>query len=119
MAVGAKEVAATLVVRRQREREADARRAEEVRAATLELVGSGLARMPGTRAWLIGSIAWGGFGLRSDVDVVVEGLTSEEATELELALLARLELPVDLLRLEELPEGFRARVLADGVACRA
>jgi predicted nucleotidyltransferase len=118
MTVGAKEAAETLALRAHRAREEEALRAAEIRAGAVEVLRDRLAVRPGgraARAWLIGSLAWGGFGVRSDVDVVVEGLTPREAMELELALVRRLGLPVDLLRFEELPEPFRARIQREGV----
>lgn len=100
-----------------RAREARARR-ELVERETRDRVLSTLRAQlpPGTRAWLIGSLAWGGFGERSDVDVVVEGLASEAATRLEQVLVRMAGVPVDLLHLETLPEAFRERVVAEGVA---
>jgi predicted nucleotidyltransferase len=66
-------------------------------------------------AWVVGSAAWGGFGERSDLDVVVEGLAPEAAAAAADTLAGVAGLPVDLLRLEELPETFRERVRRDGV----
>lgn len=70
---------------------------------------------PGIDAWLIGSLAWGGFGERSDIDVVLRGATPEQACRLEVLLTHDLRLPVDMLRLEELPDSFRERVVNQGV----
>lgn len=99
-----------------RAREARARR-EAVERETRDRVLMTLREeLPGgATAWLIGSLAWGGFGERSDVDVVVAGVSSEQATRLERALLRSAGVPVDLLQLEALPERFRERVTADGV----
>jgi predicted nucleotidyltransferase len=69
----------------------------------------------GARAWLIGSLAWGGFGHRSDVDVVVSGLRPMDEAALETALAGAAGVPVDLLRLETLAPGFRERVMREGV----
>lgn len=98
-----------------RAREARGRR-EAVERATRERVLATLRAHlpPGVTAWLIGSLAWGGFGERSDVDVVVSGLKGDEATRLELLLVGAAGVPVDLLHLETLPESFRSRVLAEG-----
>ena len=66
MPVTPQETAATL-----RQRSADARRAAESRAADVRdrVVALVRAQLPaGGRAWLIGSLACGGFGVRSDVD---------------------------------------------------
>jgi predicted nucleotidyltransferase len=122
MTVRAKEAAETLALRAHRAREDEARRAAEVCAVAVAVLRAALLAFPEgrtPRAWLIGSLAWGGFGVRSDVDVVVEGLAPRESTELELALVRRLGLPVDLLRFEELPESFRARVQREGVVVDA
>lgn len=68
------------------------------------------------RAWLIGSLAWGGFGAESDVDVVVEGLTPEQEVALWSALEGALAHAVDLLRLEDLEAAFQQRVRDEGLA---
>jgi predicted nucleotidyltransferase len=65
-------------------------------------------------AWLVGSLAWGGFGERSDVDVVVRGSDPSRLGALWAAFGDALGAPVDLLRIEDLPEGFARRVLAEG-----
>lgn len=82
-----------------------------------ERVVRGLLR-PGVHAWLIGSLAWGGFGERSDVDVVLEGATDREATDLDVALARELRVPADVLRIEELGEPFAERVRREGVPIR-
>jgi predicted nucleotidyltransferase len=66
------------------------------------------------RAWLIGSLAWGGFGPRSDVDLVVEGLAAAHRVLLADRLGESTGRSVDLLPFEELPPAFQARVLAEG-----
>lgn len=65
-------------------------------------------------AWLVGSAAWGGFGERSDIDVVVRDLDERAATGAADALTEAAGVCVDLLRIEELPAGFRQRVLREG-----
>lgn len=69
----------------------------------------------GSRAWLIGSLAWGGFAERSDVDLVLDGVASDRASEIELGLVRGLQVPVDVLQLQDLGEAFRRRVLDEGV----
>ena len=64
-----------------------------------------------SRAWLIGSLAWGRFGPTSDADVVVEGVSAEDIDTLWGRLGADLPVELDLLRLEDLPQDFRERVL--------
>ena len=105
-------------VRTLRERAAGARvrrerRAEALRARVQEIVREGLPA--GARAYLIGSLAWGGFGERSDVDLVVAGLSGGEVAHLERALATAVGVEVDLLRLEDIPASFRARVESEGV----
>jgi predicted nucleotidyltransferase len=65
-------------------------------------------------AWLVGSAAWGGFGERSDIDVVVGDLDERAAAGVVDALTEAAGVRVDLLRLEELSAGFRQRVLREG-----
>lgn len=72
------------------------------------------ARVRPLRAWLIGSLAWGGFGAGSDVDVVAEGLTPEQEVALWSALQGALAHAVDLLRFEDLDAAFQARVRDEG-----
>ena len=69
---------------------------------------------PGATAWLIGSLAWGGFGERSDVDLVVDGVDRAELVGIERAVAKAAGVEVDLLELGTLPSQFRARVLAEG-----
>lgn len=69
---------------------------------------------PFMRAWLIGTLAWGGFGERSDVDVVVEGLDERDFIPLWDHLTVRLETRVDLMRLEDLEAGFVRRIFDEG-----
>jgi predicted nucleotidyltransferase len=112
--VTAREAARTLVERELRAREGRLGREEATRGAVTAVVREFLR--PGERAWLIGSLAWGGFGVRSDVDVVVSGLTPERGLELEVLVGSAANAPVDLLVLEHLPPPFRARVEQEGFA---
>ena len=77
------------------------------------------ARWPEIRAvWLFGSVLEPSFGLNSDLDLCVEGLSSHallEAMEvLDEALLRDAEpgqcLPIDLVRLEALPPHWQQRL---------
>lgn len=72
----------------------------------------------GARAWLIGSLAWGGFGERSDVDLIVAGLKEVDAARIVEAVSRVAGVDVDLLQLEELPETFRERVESEGIQIR-
>lgn len=114
MFVTPQEAAATL-----RHRSADARRAAESRAADVRdrAVTLVRAQLPADgRAWLIGSLAWGGFGVRSDVDLVLAGVDGQTAISIEVALYTALGIEVDQLTFESLPPSFRARVEREGLA---
>jgi predicted nucleotidyltransferase len=118
MAVRPEELAANLVARYRAAQADHAFRAQRIRSVlgpALREELAGRAHGARCRAWLMGSLAHGTFGAASDVDIVVEGVPAEIAPELWLALERRLDAPVDLLRLEELPPAFRERVLAEGV----
>ncbi|MBX3274847.1 MAG: nucleotidyltransferase domain-containing protein [Sandaracinaceae bacterium] len=113
MAADAQRAAHTLRLRESRAREARERRA---RAAREELDRRLAACLPGRgAAWLIGSLAWGGFGTRSDIDVVAEGLSEAEAAALERSLGVIEGAAVEVLRLEELPAAFQERVTREGI----
>lgn len=114
MTVRPTDLASTLLERAR----ANARRDEERRRAVLaavetvgrELVAAGTAR----GVWVIGSVAHGGFGERSDADVVVSGVAPGSTDAVRERFAAACPVPVDVLELELLPESFRARVLASG-----
>jgi predicted nucleotidyltransferase len=115
MPVDPSELAHELVRRRKAELDENTRRADEVRvivrAEVAALIREGLAR----RAWLIGSLAWGRFGVRSDVDVVLEGLAVARIGAVAERLAGHVHADVDILRIEEIPATFRQRVLAEGI----
>jgi predicted nucleotidyltransferase len=111
------EIAKTLAARdRQAEEKRNAREAE-VRSRVVTLVRAMLPESG--RAWLIGSLAWGGFGLRSDVDLVLEGIKGEAAVSIELAVAQAAETEVDVIDFELLPASLRDRVLREGIAIHA
>lgn len=114
MTVHPSQLAAELVRREARRREGEARRAEELRQAVRAWASEHLGRGDFGNAWLIGSLAWGTHGAGSDVDIVVEGLSGEPGA-LWAELVRRLDCEVDLVRLEELPADFAARVLTEGL----
>jgi predicted nucleotidyltransferase len=91
-------------------------RTERLRNIAIRTVGAQLP--PEARAWLIGSLAWGGFGERSDVDLVLEGVDGPQATAIETLLSNATDLHVDILHLEHLPASFQRRVVNEGVAIR-
>jgi predicted nucleotidyltransferase len=113
MAVTPAETLATLRHRALERRARDVERAESVRQRVLEIVRP---RLPvGGRAWLIGTLAWGDFGARSDVDLVFDGTPDATMTDIELELARVSRVEVDVLRLADLPEDFSARVLREGL----
>lgn len=91
--------------------------AEQVRATVAAAVRPLLPAQ--ARAWLIGSLASGTFGVGSDVDLVLDGVAPDRATEIEVAAARASGAPVDVLRLDDLPESFRRRVQAEGIALHA
>ena len=114
MAVTAAQTAATLRGQAREARARDVARAAEVRGIVLGIVRP---RLPaGARAWLIGTLAWGEFGARSDVDLVFEGTPDATITDIETELTRAAKVEVDALRLDDLPGPFRARVLREGIA---
>ena len=115
MSVTVEQTVATLRARAKVRQAAQEARAQVMRDRVVQSLRQQLA--PGVMAWLIGSLAWGGFGERSDVDLVVAGADSAFATSLEMALTRDLGVPVEVLRAEDLPASFRERVERDGIAC--
>lgn len=114
MTVSVEQTVATL-----RERAAQARAARSALAAATraQLLGAiALHLPPRVDAWLIGSLAWGGFGEHSDIDVVVRGASPSAATRLEIALTRDVRCSTEVLRFEDLPASFRAHVEREGIA---
>ena len=109
------DLAATLVARRRVARERERDRASDLRER-LRLAAGRLRREGRVDGgWLIGSLAWGGFGARSDVDVVLRGTDEARVGAVWAELVDALGVSVDLLRYEDLPEDFRRRVIGEGV----
>lgn len=115
MAVSVEQTVATLLRRAAAQRQAREAQALLVRERLFALLRCELPH--GVRAWLIGSLAFGGFGAHSDVDLVIAGADAALALRLELLLTAALAVPVEVLRFEELPASFRERVEREGVPC--
>jgi predicted nucleotidyltransferase len=114
VSVSVEESAARILQRAQSAREERERNAARVREL---VIGRVRAQLPtGTRAWLIGSLAWGGFGDRSDVDLVLSGVATDVATRIESAIAAAAGVEVDVLYFDELPPDFQRRVEHEGVA---
>ena len=114
MAVEPADLARELVRRRKAESRATEERARHVRELVNAEVADVLKTGWASRAWLIGSLAWGHFGVRSDDDVVLEGLARERIGAVADRLANRVRTDVDILRFEDLPETFRRRVVAEG-----
>jgi predicted nucleotidyltransferase len=117
MTVLPEQTARTLRQRAQAAQQDQLAHARRTRDIVVQRVRSLLG--PNGRAWLIGSLAWGGFGERSDVDLVFYGVPSEVTTEIELALTRELRREVDLLQLDDLGEPLRQRILEEGIALHA
>lgn len=115
MTVRPQDLARTLVARQHRRRKLLVDRAEWVRQELEAETASFLKVHPAARAWLVGSVARGELGERSDVDVALAGVPPDGAVELSLLLGERLGVAVDVLRLEELPPSERQRFQAEGV----
>lgn len=105
--------AATLRAREAKSRQERAARQDGARQAVDQIVR--LLVKPPARAWLIGSLAWGGFGAESDVDLVLSGLDSSAMLALEKQVARAAVAPVDLLTLEDLPTSFRERIIDSGI----
>ncbi|HEY4392645.1 MAG TPA: nucleotidyltransferase domain-containing protein [Polyangia bacterium] len=103
----------TLLRRSQEARREAAAHADAVRADVLAIVRGRLST--GGRAWLIGSLAWGEFGVRSDVDLVFDGVERHDLMEIESAVVRAADAPVDILELSDLPASFQARVKREGL----
>jgi predicted nucleotidyltransferase len=114
MPVTAREAAVTL-----RQRSAEARKRAEFQAAEARARVVAVVRgllPPGGRAWLIGSLAWGGFGAHSDVDLVLADVDGSRATAIEIAACKAVGVEVDLLMMQHLPRSFGERVEREGLA---
>lgn len=106
---------ATLVARRRVARAAHSERAARLRAVVAGVASGARAVGAVDAAWLIGSLAWGDFGARSDVDVVVRGADAASLGALAARFGDALDAEIDLMRIEELPDAFARRVLAEGL----
>jgi len=109
------DLAATLLRRAGRRREINKSRLSRARTAAVSALRTCLTEGTVERAWLIGSGAWGGAHGRSDLDIVVEGLSVRATGALWDRLSNACGMDVDLLRIEDLEPRFRWRVLEEGV----
>ncbi|HJX54059.1 MAG TPA: nucleotidyltransferase domain-containing protein [Polyangia bacterium] len=102
-----------------RQRSAEAHKRAEIQAAEARARVVAVVRgllPPGGRAWLIGSLAWGGFGAQSDIDLVLADVDGPQATTIEVAACKAVGVEVDLLMLQHLPRAFGERVEREGLA---
>ncbi len=114
MTVAPSELAQSLLARARTRRHRDEQDAHACRERVHFTVPRLRGRFGFGRVWLIGSLAWGGFGERSDVDLVVEHLPAEAASLLADLLADATGRHVDLLLLDSLPASFRRRILDEG-----
>lgn len=94
----------------RQERERAARLLDAVRAEVPRIA----ERYGAKRVFLFGSLVWGGIHARTDVDLAIEGLSSEHLAIFASAVSERLDAEVDLVPLERAPESLRTRVLREG-----
>ncbi len=90
--------------------EARRRRLEERLPRAAEL----LRALGAERVWLVGSLAWGLFDERSDVDLAVRGLPAERDVESLDAVEKLLGARVDLIRVETVDAAFARRIEQEG-----
>ncbi|MBM4321058.1 MAG: nucleotidyltransferase domain-containing protein [Deltaproteobacteria bacterium] len=102
--------------------EAEAAEREARRAKLLQLVPEVVeqlrARFGVRRAWLFGSLAWGGWHAGSDVDLALDGLAADDLGEASAQAAAQLGHPVEVFRIESLPTSFVERIRREGTEIR-
>lgn len=113
MTVKPEDLANTLRTRARQRQTAEEVTRQRTLVAAREIVGDSTLP-PNARVWLIGSLPWGGFGERSDIDMVFDGVGRTEALALADRVGERTGRHVDVLMLAELPDEFRTRVLIEG-----
>lgn len=109
------DLASTLTERTRSRRIAAEKRISSARTRVVAALRDRLRDGTVKHAWLIGSSVWGDPHDRSDIDVVVEGLSLDQRGVFWDELSQVAEMDIDLLHLEELEPRFRARVLAEGI----
>ncbi len=114
MSVSPEDLARTLLRRASARRAGDERDRDACLRAVSVVVPAARAALNFRRVWIIGSLAWGRFGLRSDIDVVVEGAGTEVLVGLSDKLGEATGRSVDVLAFEKLTPAFQSRVLAEG-----
>lgn len=114
MAVSPKRAAQALVARAAQEQAELERRRGEILSRVPSIVRILRERFGAARAVLFGSLVWGGFHDRSDVDLAVEGLAAERVGEAMAEASERAGCVVEIFRLEDLSRSFRERILSAG-----
>lgn len=113
MSVKPEDLARTLRARARERQQAEETSRLKALAVAREIIGD--ARLPSeAHVWLIGSLPWGGFGERSDIDMVFDGVERAEAIALADRIGEQTGRHVDVLALAELPAEFRTRVQTEG-----
>ncbi len=115
MSVTPAELAATLLRRAAARRVEDADDEARCRREVLTLLPALRGELGFQRAWLIGTLAWGGFGVRSDIDVVLEAIDAEGAHAVAERIGDATGREVDVLVLDTLPPSFQERILKEGL----
>jgi len=65
--------------------------------------------------FVVGSLATGKFGRRSDIDLVIKGLKDEDFFKAHALLLRESQYDIDLKPYEDLAESFRSEVKKKGI----
>ncbi len=100
------------------ERELAARRIAQLREEVPQLAA--ILRAHGARhVWLFGSLAWGQSDVHADIDLAVEGMPPGAYFGALGELLLRASASVDLVALEDIPEGFARRIRESGLEIEA
>ena len=68
-----------------------------------------------TRIWWFGSLSRGEGGPESDVDIAVEGLSTTDHMRAWAELEQLLQMPIDLVRIEEASRSLRERIDEEGI----
>ena len=117
MAVDPSETAAYVQGMLERRSRALAKRAAEARRIAETLAVLLVKEYGAKRVMLHGSLAHGSFHERSDIDLVVEGLSPTDLLDAGVALDDRAApFNLDLISLERQPEGLRKRIEEHGIA---
>jgi hypothetical protein len=119
VSVRPEQLAQTLMKRHAARRARAEARAEDLRRRLEPEVDALVAEGVIRRAYLIGSLAWGGFHEASVVELVVEGMEERASPGIWARLGDALGIEVLLLCLESLDPGFASRVRARGVSLGA